>query len=140
MFIVLIEQGENKKIGNIVYTKDIEIVREWIYNYLIKEIDLMQTITLRDVSGYKITENLKENEYQIVREYKRPIRGYFTTSYKTEFEYLLKATILEYTDSNAQKKKFLEQYHKILIEKQKKSENLIVEEQQEKQKEKEKRD
>lgn len=130
MFVVLIERGDNKRnIENIMYGKDIEIAREWVYNHLIREIQKMENDSTQVNSlGYKICENIEENQYEIIREYKKVNKGYIYNSFTRKTESILKASIFEYVDNQSinNKKKFLEQYHKILTEK------MLTEQQQQK--------
>lgn len=117
MFVVLIESGGVKNIANVIYGKDIEIVKDWVYNYLIKRVQSMESLSIRNTLGYKILENENiKNKYSLIREYKQTVPGYIYNSYKTEFETILECTILEYRDQNLQinKKKYLEEYNKMV--------------------------
>ena len=117
MFVVLIESGGVKNIANVIYGKDIEVVKDWVYNYLIKRVQSMESLSIRNTLGYKILENENiKNKYSLIREYKQTVPGYIYNSYKTEFETILECTILEYRDQNLQinKKKYLEEYNKMV--------------------------
>lgn len=118
MFIILIEKDGFKNVINVVYGKDKEISEDWVYNYLMKQIETMESLLLKNTLGYKI-EDIGNNEYILLKEYKDVIKGYLYNSYEKKTETLLKISILEYTDSQPNKKKFLQQYHKMLVEKQK---------------------
>ena len=112
MFVVLTEKGGIKNVANIMYGKDIEAVKDWVYQYLIKEIEIIGSLMMSNTIGYKIVE-ISNNKYSIVREIKQVIPGYIYNSYKKSFETMLECSILEYKDTSLQKnkKKFLEQYH-----------------------------
>lgn len=117
MFVILIERGGIKNIINIVYGRDKEISEDWVYNYLMKQIEMMESMSFKNTIGYKI-EDIGNDEYILLKEYKDVIKGYIYNSYEKKAETLLKVSILEYTDSQPNKKKFLQQYHKMLVEKQ----------------------
>lgn len=114
MFIVLLEKEEiSKSVINVMFGKDIEIARDWVYNYLIKYIDTLDHN--KNTLGYKIKENLGNNSYDLIYEYKKIETGYIYNSSKVKFKTIMTVTILEYNDIQFNKKKFLDQYHKILI-------------------------
>lgn len=118
MFIVLIENGECKHIETIIYGKEINDARAWVYNYLIKKIEDLENIAMKNTLGYKILENKHQNKYDIIKEYNELSKGYIYNSYNRKSECILTASILEYRDNQIlNKKKFLQQYHQMLIEK-----------------------
>lgn len=119
MFIILIENGKCKHVETIIYGKNINDAREWIYNYLIKRIEDLENIAMKNTLGYKITENENKTTYEIMKEYTETVKGYIYNSYNRKTDCVLTATILEYKDINMTntKKKFLQQYHQMLIEK-----------------------
>lgn len=117
MFVVLIESGGVKNIVNVIYGKEIETAKDWVYNYLIKRVQSMESLLMCNTLGYKILEDPDiKNQYSIVREYKEIVPGYIYNSYKKEFEIVLECMILEYRDQNLQtnKKKYLEEYNKMV--------------------------
>jgi hypothetical protein len=117
MFIIIVEQKEIKNVATIVYGKDINKAREWVYNYLIKRIEDMENISMKNTLGYKIIENDNMNKYTIIKEYKEIDKGYIYNSYIKKLEPVLSTSILEYNETSINKIKFLQQYHQILIEK-----------------------
>ena len=117
MFIIIVEQKEIKNVATIVYGKDINKAREWVYNYLIKRIEDMENISMKNTLGYKIIENDNMNKYTIIKEYKEIDKGYIYNSYIKKLEPVLSTSILEYNETSINKRKFLQQYHQILIEK-----------------------
>lgn len=124
MFIILLEKNGNKNINNIMYGNDIEVVQKWVYNFLIKQIEEMEMLSLKNTLGYKITEDDKKREYKIIREYKEVNKGYIYNSYETKYNTLLTVVILEFKEQYNKKLKFLQQYQN-LLEKQKQNKSIV---------------